>query len=73
MISFEDSLRSERLTDARNMPPNPQGNAVFIGPTAVDLSLANQTESPRERQMIADWHKSDLNDFYRQQRSNRYR
>lgn len=70
MREFEDLI----LTDAKDRKIDPSANAVFCGPTAIDLSMlpTRQLVPLSEAKSLAEWRAQDLAQYYREQRSNRY-
>ena len=71
--------RAERKLVINHGTPRPEENAVFIGPSKVDLLAAGERKaqaapvSDRERALLKHWKSQDLSSYYREQRSNRYR
>ena len=56
-------------------PPQPMANAVFLGPSAIDMRIGapKDLRTPREGKLISQWKSEDLAAYYRDQRRNKYR
>ena len=71
--SFSNYLRSLPLTSLRNQPPDPTANAVFIGPTAINLAIASSPIAPNEQALLALWKRQDLAAYMRSSHDKAYR
>ncbi len=59
-MSQEEWLRRQWPVDGSG-PPDPTANAVFIGPSAIDMRVAAPTDlrSPKEAKLFEKWRNED--------------